>query len=686
MTKHLNVLLIEDNDEHARIISRHIRRADRFTVNLVREGRLHTGLSRLTQEPDSFDILLLDLRLPDSDSHETLHRALSASAKTPIVVLSSLEDRDLAIQAVHEGAQDYLFKSDLSAEVLVRSVYAAIERKSAEIQIRYQMRQNRALFELGQFSAHEANNSSFLQKSVALIGATLEVDRVEILEFTSDQRTLKWKAGIGWNEINGERTVINDGLNDIQPHEALMITNIHGFSNRMSVIIAGKDDTHRYGILNVFSRQTRVFTAEEASFLLTAANTLSATILRRNLEDELKRRIEELNFAQRRKDEFLATLSHELGTPLNVIIGYAELLEKSAESWPPELREVREGLEAIERNARVEARLVSDVLEMSRIITGKMKLETTLFPLNRVIESAIKSIELAAFAKQITIETSLQGDMPRIYGDENRLLQVFWNLLANAVKFTLDHGHIQVTARTVGPEFEITVIDTGIGINAEQLPHVFEKFWQEDTSVARPYMGLGIGLSIVKHIVELHGGTVQVRSEGKGRGSTFTVRLPLNANAGAAIFKREATTTATDAPIPLRPTTAAPGTLINLRILAVDDSVESLNVLGRMLKKQGASVSAFSSPAAAIEEACSGNYDVLISDIGMPEINGYELLKRLRTWETLHGRKPLPAIAFTAYASATDAKNALDAGFQLHLSKPVSYGGLINGITTVMRN
>jgi two-component system OmpR family sensor kinase len=701
----LNILLIEDNDEHAQIISRHIRDAERSRVRVVREARLQDGLKRLRE--GGFGAVLLDLRLPDSDADTTLARTIQASPAMPIVVLSSLEDREVALKAVHEGAQDYLFKTNLSSELLVRAIFSAIERKHVEARIREQANFTRALYDLGQQAIMGGKIENLMARVVNSVRESLGVEFTKILELQPDHKSFLLKAGTGWKRgcighvhvpadltsqagytLRAGRPVVEG---DLKSHEPIIVTDLphenrflgrgllneHGVASGMSVIIYGKDESHPYGVLGAHTAKPRIFSQDEASFLQAVANTFAAAFSRRQLEEELKQKIQELNVAHRRKDEFLATLSHELRTPLNVIIGNLQVLRESNCG----AQEFTDALAAIERSANDEVQLVADTLEMSRIITGKMNLSMAPIDFCDVLDGALDSVKFAAAAKKIRIEKKLKLDDKRIYGDGPRLRQVAWNLLSNAAKFTPEGGRITIDATISDSELRLIVSDTGKGISPENLPHVFERFWQEDSAINRKFMGLGLGLAIVKHVVEMHGGTVIAESPGLGLGATFTVTLPLN----AATVAEPATIKEVGFPIsPLVGQGASAATLKNRRLLLIDDSLDSLSLLAKLLEKKGAEVHAVHDPFVALEEAKRGDYDLVISDIGMPEMSGYDLMRSLRKWEDETHHQHLPAIALTAYVTSADAERALASGFQRHFPKPINFLALSEAVSDLI--
>jgi PAS domain S-box-containing protein len=375
------------------------------------------------------------------------------------------------------------------------------------------------------------------------------------------------------------------------------------------------------------------------------------------------------------KDEFLATLSHELRTPLNAIQGWATLLRQRGLS--PEDHE--RGLETIERNVRAQAQIVNDLLDMSRIISGKVHLEIQQFHLHEVISSAIEAVRPSAAAKSIRIQPLLDSGIGLVRGDPNRMQQVLWNLLTNAVKFTPKGGRVQVILERVNSHVEIVIEDTGIGIRADFLPYVFDRFRQADPSTTRRYGGLGLGLSIVKNLVELHGGSVRVKSAGEDQGSTFVVALPV------AHVRGEETVT------PLRLSIASDPLeslelprLDDVAVLIVDDEPDGRALIARILEGRGARATCAASAADALDILQRERFDIMLSDIGMPEMDGYELMRRVRLLDPSRDA-PLPAIAVTAYARTEDRQRSLLAGYHMHLSKPIEARELVAGLASLLR-
>jgi PAS domain S-box-containing protein len=383
----------------------------------------------------------------------------------------------------------------------------------------------------------------------------------------------------------------------------------------------------------------------------------------------------EARTANRMKDEFLAVLSHELRTPLNAIVGYARLLRGGVLVG----EKAQRGLQTLERNASWLTQIVEDVLDVSRIVSGKIRLDVQSVQLPLVIDNAVATVQPAADNKGVRLQTIVDPNVGPVSGDPDRLQQVVWNLLTNAVKFTPRGGRVQVRLERVNSHVEIVVSDTGAGIRADFLPFVFERFRQADAGMTRKTGGLGLGLAIVRHLVEMHGGSVDATSPGEGAGSTFRVRLPLMiVHADAAGRPREHPRTVTADPL------TALGDLAGVRVFAIDDEQDALGLLRVVLETAGAEVETFASPLEALERLGHDRPDALIVDIGMPEMDGYEFISRVRRTEA-PGRPYLPAAALTAFARPEDRTRALRSGFEMHLAKPVDPGELAASVATLVR-
>ena len=383
---------------------------------------------------------------------------------------------------------------------------------------------------------------------------------------------------------------------------------------------------------------------------------------------------EEAERVGRLKDEFLATVSHELRTPLNAILGWATLLQR----LDPRGEDLGRGLETIERNARMQGQIIADLLDMSRIISGKVQLDVQPLNLNEVLSAALDSVKLSIEAKKLRLRTTLDAKAGLLRGDPGRLQQVFWNLLTNAVKFTPSGGRIDVIMERVNSHVEVCITDTGIGIKPEFLAFVFDRFRQADSSTTRRHGGLGLGLSIVKHLVELHGGSVRVKSGGEGQGATFIVALPISVM-HTQDLGHDSRAAFSDVDV----STIALPSLAGVRALVVDDQEDARVLMCRLIEEHRGRCALAASGAEALQILEKEDVNIVISDIGMPDFDGYELIRKIRSMPSNTVRN-LPAIALTAYARADDRQRALLAGFQMHVSKPVDPRELIAGIASLL--
>jgi signal transduction histidine kinase/ActR/RegA family two-component response regulator len=375
--------------------------------------------------------------------------------------------------------------------------------------------------------------------------------------------------------------------------------------------------------------------------------------------------------ATRTKDEFVATVSHELRTPLNVIIGWVRLLRSGM------LSEARreQALDVIERNANAQGQLVSDLLDISRVITGKIRLEPAQVDLANLVVLVLEDARLALEAKRLRVETSLSEEGAAIMrGDAERLRQIVWNLLLNAVKFTPKEGQVWITLRRVESDLELTVRDSGIGIAAGFLPHIFDSFRQSDPRTTRAQGGLGLGLSIVKHLVDLHGGSIVARSDGIGKGAEFVVRLPVSPLISATLGIRRVPATSV-----ARVTLGRPEVLAGSSVLVVDDEEDARELLRVVIEACDAQVYTASSVREALDLLMTTHVDLLVSDIGMPEEDGYSLIRAVRSLP-VEAKSTIPAIALTAFAQLDDRTRALLAGFNLHMTKPVEPAELLTAL------
>jgi signal transduction histidine kinase/ActR/RegA family two-component response regulator len=425
-------------------------------------------------------------------------------------------------------------------------------------------------------------------------------------------------------------------------------------------------------LLGALFRAETVSRNAEADSILARQAAAQSTELAAKLDvtrADLQRAVSVAETATRARDEFLASVSHELRTPLTSIIGWIQLLHE--ETDPDQMAE---GLETIERNARAQSRLIEDILDFSRINAGKLRLDVRPIELIDVISAAVEIVRPAADAKGVTLETVLDPSSGLVSGDADRLQQVVWNLLSNAVKFTPRGGRVQVRLQRVTSHSELTVSDTGEGISKEFLPFVFDRFSQADSTSSRKHGGLGLGLGIVRHLVELHGGTVQAFSPGLGEGSTFVVRLPL-----IVAHHQAAAPQVVEHGAGMR---AELGDLSGVSVLVAEDNDDARKLLTTIFERCGATVEAAENVPAALERLSHFRPDIIISDIEMPGEDGYSLIRKVRAQESRDGRTP--AIALTAYTRSPDRVRALAAGFQMHMGKPVEPTELVAAVKSLL--
>ncbi|AFZ35541.1 multi-sensor hybrid histidine kinase [Stanieria cyanosphaera PCC 7437] len=379
-------------------------------------------------------------------------------------------------------------------------------------------------------------------------------------------------------------------------------------------------------------------------------------------EEEKVKLLAEAQAANRAKDEFLAILSHELRTPLNPIVGWSQLISGGTLNQT----QIEQGVEIIHRNAMLQAQLIEEILDLSRIVRGKLQLEISKVNLSKIVTYALENLHLAAQAKSIEIITHFEPDLGLVYGDPTRLQQVIWNLLSNAVKFTSDRGRIEITLKKIGNTAQLQVTDNGKGIEPEFLPYVFDYFRQAENVTSRVVGGLGLGLAIVRHLVELHGGTVTAHSDGIGQGATFIVTLPMIDSCEQSKSEGSLFRSLKD--------------LSQVKVLVVDDDESSRNLLVGVLKNEGAEAIATASGSDALTAIQKSHPDILVSDIVMPEMDGYQLIQRVRELPAEQGGN-LSAISLSAYTSSIDAQQSLAAGFDLHLNKPLDLNNFLKVVT-----
>jgi PAS domain S-box-containing protein len=459
----------------------------------------------------------------------------------------------------------------------------------------------------------------------------------------------------------GEIVITDDYMTATKGHPSVLIGPDNGLRPQSSMAVPMAFRRRIVGTLEVQSYARNAYTEHHATAMRMAANLVAIAIENVRLLEHESRARASAEESNRMKDEFLATVSHELRTPLTSILGWSQMLR----GGQLEEKVSALALETIERNARAQSQIIDDILDVSRIITGKLNIDAKPVELINIIEAAVNAASPAASAKNIQIETIFDTPTGFVRGDANRLQQVVWNLLSNAVKFTPQGGRVQIRLQHSATNVLISIKDTGQGISPDFLPHVFERFRQADSTTTRQHGGLGLGLAIVRHLVELHGGTVQAESAGQGAGATFTVSLPLmgtlsetHASGAGPIIASD------DGP------TDGPHSLAGLHVLLVDDEKDTLAMLRVILEQRQVIVTSASSASEALKALELSRPDVLVSDIGMPDQDGYELIRRIREMDSARGGA-IPAVALTAYARDDDRRRSMDAGYQVHLSKPV---------------
>ncbi len=728
----VNILLVDDREENLVALEATLSYLDQRMV------RATSGLEALRLVlRDDFAVILLDVHMPSLDGFETaaLIREREKSQTIPIIFLTAMHKSEAQVfRGYSLGAVDYIFKP-FEPEILKAkvSVFIDLYKKTEEIKRqaellreanRDQEEKNRAVVAL--YEEIERKNQE-LFKERDFISAVLDTAGSLVVVIDDQDRIVRFNRAC--EQISGYRfdEVVGRRLEDL----FLIAEEVEAVTSVFERVKAGEYPIEsenfwvtREGASRIISWTTTALQKEDGSVDFIIRTGIDVTeqkrvqeALRRAKEDleirvqdrtrelassnqalkaevQERKRIEEERLdlllseqdarrlaeeANRAKDEFLATVSHELRTPLNAVLGWARLLRTN------QLDEetVARALETIERNAKSQAQLVEDILDVSRIITGKMRLEIQPVEIVPIIEMAVDAIGPAAEGKAIQLELSLDPSIGQVACDPDRLQQVVWNLVSNAVKFTPVGGQVRVILDRVDSRFRIIVTDTGEGISEDLLPFVFDRFRQAEGSLVRRHGGLGLGLAIVRHLVEMHGGTVRAESKGLGKGATFTIELPMTAADD------------TDQPeeAERQPESASPidatvekvtQELDNLRILVVEDDNDTRAMLEHVLTRSGADVRATASAAEALEELCSWNPDLLLSDLGMPDEDGYSLIGKVRSLEADQGGN-VPAIALTAFASARDREMVLSAGFQMHVTKPVDPAELITIIADLTR-
>ncbi len=469
----------------------------------------------------------------------------------------------------------------------------------------------------------------------------------------------------------GQVIITNDYMQTTRGSRSVIVGPDNGLRPDSSLAVPMAVMGRIIGTIEVQSYKSHAYQPEHVTAMSMAANLTAVAIENvrlLKLERSAREHAEESN---RLKDEFLATVSHELRTPLTAILGWARLLEGGG----LDSQVTQQAIETIWRNAKAQAQIVDDILDVSRIITGNLYIDLHPTEVVPVVKNAINVVRPTADAKGIRIETQIDNTPAMVAGDANRLQQVIWNLLSNAVKFTNNGGRMQVKVSQANAAVEISVTDTGQGITREFLPYVFDRFSQADSTTTRHHGGLGLGLAIARHLVEIHGGTIRAQSRGEGEGATFTITLPLLETAVKTIEKP---------PVTEKSLPPVQQLLSGVNVLLVDDDSDTLTLMATALKRRQANVTAVSSAGEAIQAIRQKRPDVLVSDIAMPGEDGYGLIEKVRSLEN-GDTQNIPAVAITAYAKEEDRERALSSGFQIYLAKPVELTELVSVVARAAR-
>ncbi len=642
-SKHARIVVADDNADMREYVARLL--SDRFSVETVADGV--AALEAIRRSPPA--LVLSDVMMPNLDGFGLL-RALREEPKTatiPLILLSARAGDEASVEGLEAGADDYLVKPFSARELLAR-----VDTHLQLASLRVASEQERSkLFAV------------FMQAPIPVAVLTGDELRFDV-------------ANAGYTEIVGREVVgktLRECFPEISDHPILTTLEevyrsgvaVHDPELCVPLLRRGvKSDA----FFNYVAQPLRDSEGRIAGITIVASDVTEQVVARRRVND-LRTAAEN---ASRAKDEFLSTLSHELRTPLSAIIGWSAML--LAGTVPVAQRQ--KALETVERNARAQARLIEDMLDLSRIEQGKLVLSVGPVEVIRVAEAAIEAVRPAADAKGIRLQPVLDSHAT-IVGDADRLQQVVWNLLSNAIKFTPKGGRVQVRARKDGSHVEIAVADDGQGIEPTFLPHVFDRFRQGDAAFNRRAGGLGLGLAIVRSLVELHGGIVGAQSDGPGRGATFVVRLPM-----APLRADRISPTPDPAPHDRPVSFECPPEIRGLRVLVVDDEPDTRALVCFLLEQGEAKVTSVGTAAEVLSALLEAQFDLLISDVGMPDVDGYELIRRVRKLPASQNGR-IPAIALTAYARAEDRTQALRAGFSMHLAKPIEPGELLVVVATV---
>ena len=622
------------------------------------------------------EVIVLDWQLPGISGVEVCRflRATHDAMMLPILMLTSQGHKDAVVEALAAGANDYVHKPYDMAEVIARVSTLVRTSKLQRAQLR-RARQLSLSADIGAALTTERNLQQIAERCNEAIAKHMDAVAVEVWSLREGGLALLARRSVP-DCLISERVIREVGEQQktlvaydlaLSP-ELKFCARAAGFAALPLVV---RDET--LGVLAICTAQP--LATDAVAVLETVSDLLALGMARARVDEDRAVLLErertsraEAEAANRSKDEFLAMVSHELRTPLNAITGWTSMLI----SGGLEPERVQRALETIERNARSQAQLIDDLLDISRIISGKLRVEVGSVDVSLVAETAFEGVRLAAVSKGVTLEAVVDASTGSLMGDPDRIQQIIWNLLSNAIKFTPKGGRVVLDVRRDERGIVISVEDSGQGIPTDFLPYVFERFKQADGTMTRAKGGLGLGLAIVKHLAELHGGTVEARSPGLGRGATFLVVLPTS---GVEVEK-EANGVMSSPLVAMRPTFDRPREVEGLRVLVIDDEADALELIRALLESCKIKVTTVSTAADAFEVVKGMNIDVVLSDISMPVEDGFSFIRRVRALPRDQGGR-VPAVALTAYARLEDRTKALRAGFNSHVAKPVEASELL---------
>ncbi len=651
----LRILVIDDNPDD-RILARR-KLEQEFSKLQVQEIADAAQLEQAVKK-GNFDLVITDYQLRWTDGLTILRDFKARYPDCPVVMFTGTGSEEVAVEAMKAGLDDYIIKSPHHYVRLAVAVRAAVNRAMQRQALQDAQNRYQRLFEgvpVGLYRMTPTGqileaNSALLQ----LLGYTNLQALLETGMMEHDGGTEAYRL---WQERMDEEGVVQDFEMPLRRCDRILIWVRH--NARAIRDETGKILYYEGAIEDITQRKQA---EEERTQLLAREQAARA----------------EAEAANRLKDEFLATLSHELRTPLNAILGWASLLR----SQKLNADKTAHAVEIIERNARSQTQLIEDLLDVSRIIRGQLRLNISSVDLNQIIETALDTVRPAAEAKGIQLESFPKLATGSISGDPDRLQQIVWNLLSNAIKFTPPQGRVSIYLEWVNNSVQIKVKDTGKGLPANAVPYIFERFRQVESTTTRSHGGLGLGLAIVRHLVELHGGTVWCESPGAGMGATFIVQLPLPFIVQMpmqSVYWQVDDSELASPQVEDNITSQQPLALAGLRVLVVEDEPDALEYFKIVLEKEGAQVTGVTLVSEALNAIKASLPNVLVSDIGLPGEDGYSLIARVRNMDVERG-ECLPAVALTAYAREEDRQRALNAGFQMHVSKPVDPDELVRVI------